>query len=105
MFSLFNKNYNSISANELEKNLSKVNLIDVRENYEFKSGHVPKARNIPMSIILAEPEKYLQKDKEYHIICHSGSRSSGTCRKLSALGYKVVNISGGTMSYTKTLKK
>ena len=105
MFSLFKKKYDSISAAELSEKLSMVNLIDVRENYEFRSGHVPKARNIPMSAILAEPEKYLHKDKEYHIICHSGSRSSGTSRRLSALGYKVVNVSGGTMSYTKPLKR
>ncbi|MGE5627159.1 MAG: rhodanese-like domain-containing protein [Solirubrobacterales bacterium] len=105
MFSLFKKKYDSISTEELSEKIGKINLIDVRENYEFKAGHVPKAKNIPMGLILSEPEKYLAKDKEYHIICHSGSRSSRTCRSLSSLGYQVVNIIGGTASYTKPLKR
>lgn len=105
MFSLFKKNYDSISAAELSEKIGKINLIDVRENYEFKSGHVPKAKNVPMRNILTEPEKYLQKDKEYHIICQSGSRSSRTCSRLSSLGYKVVNVTGGVRLYAQPLKK
>lgn len=105
MFSLFKKKYNSISTEELSEKIGKINLIDVRENYEFKSGHVPKAKNIPMGLILADPEKYLVKDKEYHIICHSGGRSSRTCSSLSSLGYQVVNVIGGTRAYAQPLKR
>ena len=83
----------------------KINLIDVRESYEYKAGHVPNARNIPMGVVLEEPEKYLNKSMEYHVICQSGSRSSRTCRKLSSLGYNVVNVSGGTGSYILPLKR
>jgi len=106
MFSIFGKsNYNTISVHDLDDKLGKINLIDVREGYEYKGGHVPTAKNIPMGAILSEPEKYLNKSKEYHIICQSGSRSGSTCKKLSSEGYKVVNISGGTGSYIKPLER
>ena len=104
MFSFFSNNdFNSINVYDLNDKLGKINLIDVRENYEYKGGYVRTAKNIPMGMILVYPEKYLDKSKEYHIICQSGSRSSRTCKKLSGLGYKVVNILGGTSSYTQAL--
>jgi rhodanese-related sulfurtransferase len=106
MFSIFGKNnFETISVHDLDDKLGKINLIDVREDYEYRGGHVPKAKNIPMGTILAAPEKYLDKSKEYHIICQSGARSSKTCKSLSDLGYKVINISGGTGSYIKPLER
>jgi rhodanese-related sulfurtransferase len=45
--------------------LGKVNLIDIREPYEYKGGHLPTAKNISMDTILDQPEKYLNKSKEY----------------------------------------
>lgn len=106
MFSLFGKmEFDSINARDLGEKQVKTNLIDVREGFEFKSGHVPNAKNMPMSELLADPEKYLSKDEEYHVICHSGSRSSRTCSRLSSLGYKVVNVNGGIMSYGLSLNR
>lgn len=106
MFSFFTKNkVNSINVNELKDLLGRINLIDIRENYEYKSGHLPKAKNIPMDKILSEPDKYLNKDKEYYIICQSGGRSAGTSRKLKAMGFNIVNVSGGTSSYTGALAR
>jgi rhodanese-related sulfurtransferase len=106
MFSVFGKkNYDSVSARDINEKLGKINLIDVRESYEYKGGHVPKARNVPMGDILTNPEKYLNKEEEYHIICHSGSRSSRTCSKLASMDYSVVNVTGGTMSYNLPLKR
>lgn len=98
-------NFDSISVYDLDSKLDMVKLIDVRESYEYKGGHVPTAINVPMGNILAEPEKYLNKSKEYHIICQSGSRSSRVCRSLSDKGYKVVNVSGGTGSYLLPLER
>jgi rhodanese-related sulfurtransferase len=106
MFTILGKNnFNTISVHDLDSKLGKINLIDVREGYEYEGGHVPTAKNIPMGTILAEPEKYLNKSKEYYIICQSGSRSARTCRELSSQDYKVVNISGGTGSYIRPLER
>lgn len=106
MFSLFGKsNTNSVNVNEISKLLGKINLIDIREPYEYSSGHLPTAQNIPMDLILSETEKYLDKSKEYHIICQSGARSSRTCSILKQDGFNVVNVSGGTGSYRGSLKR
>jgi rhodanese-related sulfurtransferase len=105
MFSFFKKNYDSVSASDLGEKQGKINLIDVRERYEYKAGHIPNAKNVPMGELLEDPEKYLSKDREYHVVCASGARSSRTCGRLSSLGYQVVNVAGGTMSYGKPLKR
>ncbi|MDT8719248.1 rhodanese-like domain-containing protein [Clostridium sp. 19966] len=106
MFSIFsNNNVNTISVHDLDSKLGKINLIDVREEYEYRNGHVPTAKNIPMGDILSKPENYLNKDKEYHIICQSGGRSSRTCKDLSSKGYNVINVSGGTGAYIKPLER
>jgi rhodanese-related sulfurtransferase len=106
MYSIFEKNnFNSISIRDMNCKLGKINLIDIREDYEYESGHVPTAKNIPMGKILTQPEKYLDKSKEYHIICQSGARSSRTCIQLSSQGFKVTNIVGGTGSYIQPLER
>ena len=106
MFSFFSRNrVDSVNVNDLGDLLGKINLIDIRESYEYKNGHLPTAKNIPMDKILSEPDKYLDKDKKYYIICQSGGRSSRTSSKLKAMGFNIVNVSGGTSSYTGLLKK
>jgi rhodanese-related sulfurtransferase len=106
MFSFFSRNrINSVNVNELEKVLNKINLIDIREPYEYKSGHLPAAKNIPMDTILSEADKHLDKSKEYHIICQSGGRSSRACGILVESGFNVINVDGGTSGYRGDLKR
>ena len=100
MFSfLFKSTVDSIDVNEIDKLLGKINLIDIREPYEYKGGHLKTAKNIPMDTILSESEKYLDKSKEYHIICQSGARSSKACDILKEKGFNVINVAGGTGRY------
>lgn len=90
----------SINGKELAKKADKVNVIDVRSRFEYFLGKkIPGSDNIPMGSILNQPEKYLDKAKEYHIVCASGGRSMHVCQSLSAKGYKVVNVSGGMNAY------
>lgn len=95
----------SVNVNELDELLGKINLIDIREAEEYKTGHLPRAKNIPMNTILSRADKYLDKSKEYYIICHSGSRSSRACSVLKANGFNVINVSGGTGRYRGNLEK
>jgi len=105
MFGLFGKKkFDSVNVNEIDE-LGKINLIDIRETYEYKSGHIPAAKNIPMGNILQNPEKYLDKEKEYYIVCQSGARSSRTSGSLASMGYKTVNVEGGTGRYEGKLKR
>lgn len=96
---LFKSTVDSIDVNEIDTLIGKINLIDIRETYEYKGGHLPSAKNIPMDTLLSIPEKYLEKTKEYHIVCHSGARSLRACRVLKENGFKVINVSGGIGRY------
>ncbi len=78
-----------------KEGFNKKNIIDVRERYEYKSGNIKGSQNIPMNKLLANPEKFLNKDETYYIICQSGGRSTSTWIGLKLKRYKVKNISGG----------
>ncbi|MDU5107518.1 MULTISPECIES: rhodanese-like domain-containing protein [unclassified Clostridium] len=106
MFGIFNKNAGKvINVNDIDNLIGKINLIDIREPYEYRTGSIKTAKNIPMSDLLGEPDKYLQKDKEYHIVCQSGGRSARACSKLEGLGFDVVNVAGGVGSYVGSKRK
>lgn len=89
----------NIEIEELVTIEDKSNIIDVREPYELNSGYIEGAKNIPMGILLMDPDNYINKDQTYFIICASGSRSGRTCMMLQNKGYNVVNVSGGMYSY------
>ena len=106
MFGLFSKNSGKvINVNDIDNLIGKIDLIDIREPYEYKTGSIKSAKNIPMGDLLNDPEKYLNKDKEYHIVCQSGGRSSTACNKLRGLGFDVVNVAGGVGSYVGSKRK
>lgn len=106
MFGLFNRNSGKvINVNDIDNLIGKIDLIDIREQYEYRAGSIKSAKNIPMGDLVSNPEKYLKKDKEYHLICQSGRRSSSTCSKLRNLGFDVVNVAGGVGSYVGSKRK
>ncbi|CUU46755.1 rhodanese-like domain-containing protein [Clostridium beijerinckii] len=94
-----------INVNEIDDLIGKVELIDIREEYEYKDGSIKSAKNIPMGELLDEPEKYLNKSKEYYIMCQSGGRSARACSNLRNQGFKVINVAGGMGSYIGNKRK
>ncbi|MGL5354410.1 MAG: rhodanese-like domain-containing protein [Clostridium sp.] len=94
-----------INVNDIDSLIGKIDLIDIRETYEYRSGSIKSAKNIPMGSILSEPEKYLKKEKEYYIVCQSGGRSGRAVKDLTSLGYDVVNVAGGVGSYSGSMRK
>ena len=106
MFGFFKKDEGKvINVNDIDNLIGKVELIDIREDYEYKGGSIKSAKNIPMGNLLNEPDKYLNKNKEYYIMCQSGGRSARTCNSLIKQGFDVVNVSGGMGSYVGTKRK
>ncbi len=89
----------SIDINDI-KNLGEIELIDVREKFEYSSKKIPGSTNIPMVGLLTNHDKFLTKDKKYYIMCLSGGRSKQVVEKLEALGYDVVNLKGGINKYS-----
>src|SRR5690606_17968063 len=71
----------SITASELQEKIEsgeKVNLIDVREEFELLEGKIPGVKNIPLGEI---PDRLneLDKNEHYYLICRSGARSGNAC--------------------------
>ena len=94
----------AIDVVELEALLAQdaVRLIDVREDSEFRSGHVPGAVHIPVKK-LAERLAKLKRDKPYAVICASGSRSRGATDYLLDNGFAgTVTVTGGTSAWARS---
>lgn len=100
MFGFLKRNkINVINVNDLDSLGGKIELIDIREPAEYKSGSIKTAKNIPMAALLSRPDKYLNKQKTYYIMCQSGARSGRTSRALAKMGFNIVNVLGGIGSY------
>lgn len=89
----------TIRMNDIDPLVGKVELIDIREPYEYQAGTLKTAKNVPMNELMANPDKYMKKDKTYYLFCLSGSRSQFACRKLSIAGFDVINMLGGMAVY------
>ncbi|MGA7828684.1 MAG: rhodanese-like domain-containing protein [Geobacteraceae bacterium] len=61
-------------------------LVDVRDEAEFKEGHIPTAINIPTENFATKSE-ILPKGKKIIVYCNTGSRSYLAYKKLVALAY------------------
>lgn len=96
-------NTKRISLEEANNNLSNdksILLIDVREDYEFRTGHIKNAKNIPLGRVNSDIIKVAKdKTKTIYVYCQSGARSSSACSTLSKLGYTEVYNLGGIMSW------
>jgi hydroxyacylglutathione hydrolase len=74
-------------------------LVDVREDWEWNKGHLPGARHIVLSSILANPTGQKFHDRTV-FVCQSGERSAVASEMAVALGVKdVVNFRGGTKAW------
>lgn len=70
-------------------------ILDVREAHEWRSGHAPRARHIPLGE-LDRRHRQLPRDKTIVVACASGMRSRRAAKQLLAAGFpKVLNLSGG----------
>lgn len=106
MFNFFRRdNGKVININDMDNLIGRINLIDIREVYEYRSGSLKSAKNIPMGDLLSNPDKYLKKDDDYYLMCQSGSRSSLACSRLAKQGFNVTNVIGGFGSYVGTKRK
>ena len=71
------------------------NIIDIRDRLDYYNGHYINSINIPYNVLLSNPSKYLEKNKDYYIYCKSGVRSKKACELLSLIGYNVINVKDG----------
>jgi glyoxylase-like metal-dependent hydrolase (beta-lactamase superfamily II)/rhodanese-related sulfurtransferase len=71
-------------------------VVDVREPWEYRQGHVPGALLIPLGQLSTRVNE-LDPERPVAVICASGNRSQSAAALLGQKGFKTVyNVSGGT---------
>ena len=98
----------SISAkelNELINSAEKIQIIDVREHFEWDICHIEGALNIPMNLIVESIDE-ISKDITTVIMCHHGIRSMNVIHYLESIGYKnLINLEGGIHTWATDVDK
>lgn len=87
--------YDEIDALELEKIIdskSNIEIIDVREKYEWDIIKIPKAKLIPLSSIQTRLWE-IDFSKDVYIFCRTWARSWQVCAWLEYRGKKATNVS------------
>lgn len=76
-------------------------MLDVREDSEFKDGHILDAIHIPLGKLAGRVnELAAYKNREVIVNCRSGHRSASACGRLRKSGFeKVYNLKGGIMAW------
>ena len=76
-------------------------VLDVREPAEFASGHLPRARHIPVGELGKRIDELSRfKEKPVIVTCRSGARSGSACRALKNAGFtQVYNLKGGVAAW------
>lgn len=108
-FMFSSKDVKNLSAEEAYKLINdnkNLIILDVRTKGEFESGHIPKAKNIPVQQLasrLNELAKY--KDTPILVHCASGGRSPSAVRLLVKNQFtQLYHLKRGLMSWKYPLK-
>lgn len=80
-------------------------LLDVRSEQEYREGHLPGSRNVPLQRIEEAEEIVEDRDMPILVYCHSGARSGQAVAELLELGYTDVRNIGGIAAYSGKLER
>lgn len=72
-------------------------IVDVREEDEFKIVRIKDSKLIPMGEIMNSLDR-IDWNKKIILVCRSGGRSSYIANLLSNIGKNVTNLDGGIIS-------
>jgi len=93
----------NLSAEEIKKKLdegNKITLLDVREEWEYKTAKIEGSVLIPLGQLERRKEE-LSHDSEIVCICHMGVRSFKAMKYLQSCGFKnVKNMAGGIEAWS-----
>jgi rhodanese-related sulfurtransferase len=79
------------------RNNSAAVLVDVREDDEWRAGHVEGATHLGKGVIERDVEKtFPDKSTQLHLYCGGGFRSALAADNLQKMGYtNVISVDGG----------
>ena len=108
VFSCTAKGFVSVDADEFAREIAKsgVQLVDVRTAEEYANGHIPAAVNMDVfSSDFAKQIATLDKERTVALYCRSGRRSKSAAEQAVKLGYKVVELDGGILSWKGEIER
>ena len=108
LFGLF-KSAKTIAPNEARENMKQnknIILLDVREESEYRAGHIKGAKLLPVGQIDTRIDTLsISKDATIYAYCQSGGRSSRACSTLTRMGYTNVYNLGGILNWPYEIVK
>jgi adenylyltransferase/sulfurtransferase len=76
-----------------------VQLLDVREPYEWQLGVLENAKLVPLGSLAAAMAS-LDSTRDIVVYCRSGARSADAVRRLCAAGFRATNLAGGILRWS-----
>jgi rhodanese-related sulfurtransferase len=89
------------SVQGVSERLDDITLVDCREPYEWKAGHVEGAVFIPLNQIMAGAGSDIARDRPVAVICRSGNRSELATMMFQARGFEAYNVEGGMEAWAE----
>ena len=74
-----------------------LHVLDVREELEWRYGHIEGATHIPLHQLPERMEEV--PDRRMLVVCKVGGRSAQAVAYLSALGRDAINLEGGMLDW------
>ena len=75
-----------------------IQLIDVREDYEYAAGRVPGARHVELQLVASQADT-IDRDKPVVFYCRVGSRSAMAAGAFRGAGYEAYSMGGGLLAW------
>ena len=91
----------TITAQELEQEVKNGNrpfLLDVRQPQEYRLGHIPGAKLIPLGSLRSRLVE-VPRDRKIVCICATGHRSVPAVKKLTAVGIEASSLKNGMIAW------
>ena len=80
-------------------------LLDVRTPDEYRQGHIPGSKNVPLQSIGKVADMIDNKAAPIFVHCLSGARSRQAAAVLQQMGYSDVKNIGGISAYTGKVER
>ena len=80
-------------------------LLDVRTPQEYREGHIPGSKNVPLQQLDRVTAVVNDKDIPLFVYCYSGARSRQATGILRNMGYTNVNNIGGIAAYSGKVER
>ena len=103
------KSYQQITQEAAKEMMDtqEVVILDVREQHEYDSGHIPGAVLLPVGTITEDTAAAVidELDTVVLVYCRSGNRSKTASQALADLGYTNVYEFGGIIDWTYEIEE